>query len=1078
MKANISTYPTALRLLAALFFFLLFTPPAAGQGGDGTVSKIENKDGGNGLTIGSPILIATAAELAYFSKQVNDGGKKLSYGTDGEIDKSEDNSYKGGFSGYYFALSADIDLAGIEWTPIGTYGKPFRGHFDGKGHVVMGLKVDMSNGSDVIYAGLFGCVYNGTIQNLGVELSDEGIKAGSDGSVYAGGIVGKITGSGGAATIRNCYVTGSGTVKITGKSNQGFFYAGGIAGYVNKADGADTQSVTLTHCYATVNVEGGITGTGGIVGQLDRGTLSFTYATGTVTGGSGITGGICGKSSGGSLTNNLALNEKISNGSSSSGRVLGENFVSSSPTTLIFNYAKPDMSVNGNPVTSDIGADKNAGASLYSENLKTTLVGASGSETEWNDAWEWPDDGSTFPQLKMVTEDENGNLSYGNNWPSGSQTVIKVTDYLPTVIWDGLQSIPFSSGDGSKATPYQISSGAELAYLAQQVNKSNSSIRDKYFELSADIDLAGNNWTPIGTGSFRGHFDGKGHVVKGLTMKISNDDNTDDIYAGLFGSVIGGTIQNLGVELADAGIEVSATNAFVDVGGIVGQMSGSRSILRNCYVTGKGAVKIPGAYGGFAGGIIGYCKAESFLLTHCYATIDVEAIAIATSLAKIRAGGIVGNVGRFGEDVGEISYTYATGNVKVSGSNRDAGGIVGFVSASASVSTSNNLSLNGNITCESGGNRSVGYAGSSPSVSNNYASTRTKINGSPINSNDPSSWQGANTWLYTFEDDLKKEPAGNANGWNTAWTWAKGKLPQLKMIIAEDDNGDPTGYGDWTSDAQPSISVSDYLIDKVTLHIVPVEGGHLRVFDPVVGQYLFDREAVTPDITLSLEYAAANNYRFDGFFYGLTADDVTTPVSGTTIPMPAADLWLRARFTYEAPEPEPEPTVYYTVTLPEVEGATTDPVAGSYEVEAWSTFRFYLTTDTAYSESQPVVTTDRGETLTPRSSDGAYLVKYVRSDVEVFIDGLFPNNPVANESITDPHAASDSALPRIWTEPSALCILLPDGFSATPVRILSPDGRLLDAFQAAPGLSRRQQLPTGIYIVWIGDTVRKVVVRD
>ena len=196
------------------------------------------------------------------------------------------------------------------------------------------------------------------------------------------------------------------------------------------------------------------------------------------------------------------------------------------------------------------------------------------------------------------------------------------------------------------------------------------------------------------------------------------------------------------------------------------------------------------------------------------------------------------------------------------------------------------------------------------------------------------------------------------------------------------------------------------------------------MFDEATGLEIFNGEAVTPGITLSLGHAADNNYRFDGFYSGTTADDITTPVSGTTIQMPAADLWLSARFTYVAPapdpEPEPEPTVYYTVTRPEVEGATTDPVAGSYEVEAWSTFRFYLTTDTAYSESQPVVTTDRGETLTPRSSDGAYLVKYVRSDVDVFIDGLFPNNPVANESITDPHATSASALPRIWTEPSVL----------------------------------------------------------
>ena len=123
------------------------------------------------------------------------------------------------------------------------------------------------------------------------------------------------------------------------------------------------------------------------------------------------------------------------------------------------------------------------------------------------------------------------------------------------------------------------------------------------------------------------------------------------------------------------------------------------------------------------------------------------------------------------------------------------------------------------------------------------------------------------------------------------------------------------------------------------------------------------------------------------------------------------------------PEPEPEPTVYYTVTLPFVEGAVTDPVAGDYDVESWSTFRFYLTLDTAYSQSQPVVTTSRGETLQPRTSDGAYLLKYVRTDVEVYIDGILLNPPpVANEPI---RAAAPE--PEIWSEDACLCIRLPEG---------------------------------------------------
>ena len=172
------------------------------------------------------------------------------------------------------------------------------------------------------------------------------------------------------------------------------------------------------------------------------------------------------------------------------------------------------------------------------------------------------------------------------------------------------------------------------------------------------------------------------------------------------------------------------------------------------------------------------------------------------------------------------------------------------------------------------------------------------------------------------------------------------------------------------------------------------------------------------------------------------------------------------------PEPEPEPTVYYTVTLPLVEGAVTDPVAGDYDIESCSTFRFYLTLDADYDESQPVVTTSLGETLQPRTSDGAYLVKNVCTDVEIIIDGIVKNPPpVANEPI---RAATPE--PEIWSENACLCIRLPEGMPSSPVRIFTPEGRLLDSFRSVPGLNRRQ-LPTGIYIVRVDKTVRKIIIR-
>ncbi len=171
------------------------------------------------------------------------------------------------------------------------------------------------------------------------------------------------------------------------------------------------------------------------------------------------------------------------------------------------------------------------------------------------------------------------------------------------------------------------------------------------------------------------------------------------------------------------------------------------------------------------------------------------------------------------------------------------------------------------------------------------------------------------------------------------------------------------------------------------------------------------------------------------------------------------------------PEPEPMPTVYYTVTLPAVEGVITDPAAGTYEVESWSTFRFYLTLDTAYSESQPVVTTSRYETLAPRSSDGAYQVKYVRNDVEVYIDGIVKNpDPVANETL-----ATVPATVRVFG--NALSITVPQ---ATTAIIFDLAGRPQRNLRLPDGETRVEGLPSGAYIVKFenGEVVKVIVTRS
>ena len=140
-------------------------------------------------------------------------------------------------------------------------------------------------------------------------------------------------------------------------------------------------------------------------------------------------------------------------------------------------------------------------------------------------------------------------------------------------------------------------------------------------------------------------------------------------------------------------------------------------------------------------------------------------------------------------------------------------------------------------------------------------------------------------------------------------------------------------------------------------------------------------------------------------------------------------------------------------------------MAGEYQVESWSSFRFYLTLDSDYSQEEPVVTTDRGETLIPRTSDGAYVVKYVRDDVAISIDGIVKNpDPVANEELQTEGI-------RIYAGGGYLHIQTP---KPEKVYIFTPDGRLKTMLSVTDS-GERIALPKGVYFVKAGERIYKTV---
>ena len=241
-------------------------------------------------------------------------------------------------------LTADINLTGKEWTPIGTNinNSSYKGTFDGGNHTISGLTM---MGSDE-YAGLFGCIGDGgTVKN--VKLENVQITS-DDQYAYVGGVAGYSRGN-----IENCSVSGSvsGNSNSNGTSNcvggvVGQQYGGTITECSSSAivDGTNevggvagqTANATLTACYATGDVTAerdpkNNTYAGGVVGYNGASTLIACYATGKVTGtgtgtGSIYVGGVTGDNASGTLTACYHAAETVSGPDGATGGVTGRNY--------------------------------------------------------------------------------------------------------------------------------------------------------------------------------------------------------------------------------------------------------------------------------------------------------------------------------------------------------------------------------------------------------------------------------------------------------------------------------------------------------------------------------------------------------------------------------------------------------------------------------------------------------------------------------------------------------------------------------------------------------------------------------
>lgn len=178
----------------------------------------------------------------------------------------------------------------------------------------------------------------------------------------------------------------------------------------------------------------------------------------------------------------------------------------------------------------------------------------------------------------------------------------------------------FAAGDGTQGAPYQISSAGELANLAKMVS-GGETYESTYFELTADIDLGGKEWTPIGTkdSQFAGKLFGNGNTISNLT--VGGGDNR-----GLFAYSSG--------EIKDVYLEKIDITTTMNAGGVCAFNSGT---IEGCGVL-SGTIICSNPNGGQLGGI---CMENSGTISRCFSNASVKGATSAGIVYINRGNGVV-----------------------------------------------------------------------------------------------------------------------------------------------------------------------------------------------------------------------------------------------------------------------------------------------------------------------------------------------------------------------------------------------------------------------------------------------------
>lgn len=652
-------------------------------------------------TVEDPYLISDASQLRWFAVQVNDSGKNsICAQLTNDIDLGNENwtpigqyarnAYNGTFDGQYHEIQ-NLKITGSASNHYGLFGVVSTGTV--KNLTVSGaVTISGSGYSSYGIAAIAGSLNStGTIENcinkatvtgnyntagiVGYMSNSNGtvtscVNTGNiSGSNSVGGIVGQFYGKG---TVDQCYNRGAIKAAVS--------KAGGIVGYLYVS--SSYYKNTVASCYSTGKVSGN--SSAAVVGSIynkSYSTLDKLFFL-----------------EGESRTDSNAT-AKTSDKLKALAATLGDAFINA-PADIndgypIFRWQIPTYAVTFtvDPAAAEVTIDGQTGThtdntwtftlpdgtypytvTAFGYGEKTGSVTVSGGKAEeavtlspvakrtvkftvtpadaastvtvlWNgSAIEAESDGTyKLPDGEYTyTVKATGYAKVSNTLTVSRDEVVSVT-LIPSTAWDGIEK-ENPAGQGTVESPYQIENGAQLAWLANAVNKADSGAKF-YAELTDDIDLGGNPFTPIGKDfhEFSGVFDGKGYTISGLKV-------TDVADAGLFGTAKDATIRNVVVRGNVTGTDNAA--------GILAKAKTTACTIENC--GNEAVVNVIKSGGGYAGGIVG-TAVTTVTITEC---CNSGAI-VSDGNGYSRAAGIAGYLS--GSGTITVTDCYNTGNVTSSG---------------------------------------------------------------------------------------------------------------------------------------------------------------------------------------------------------------------------------------------------------------------------------------------------------------------------------------------------------------------------------------------------------------------------